>query len=332
MKQIEEKLAAFEGKKILVFGDVGLDEYIQGEVKRISPEAPVPILEVFQEDFRLGLAGNVAQNISSLKGIPYLVSVVGRDRDQQTFRKICESKNVATDYLVEDSDRPTIKKSRVMAQHHHLVRIDYETQVTLSESSQKKLLGHLATLVPQVDAVIVEDYAKGVVTEQILPELMRICSQYKKSVFVDPSRKQKALFYKGCFLFKPNFDESLVLAGVLAGQANHSEKSREQILREVSENLIQQTESQFLVITQGKEGMTVFSGGKSFKIPTSAREVYDVTGAGDTVIAALTLGMASGLTIQEACQIANYAAGYVVGQVGCVDCPQDKLLQYIESL
>lgn len=327
--ELKQKLlgdvARFEGRKILVLGDVGLDEYLHGEVRRISPEAPVPVLEVESQDFRLGLAGNVAQNIKSLGGEPHLVSVVGRDTGAESLRALFASKGVRTDDLIEDVERPTTRKTRVMAKHHHLVRVDHETRKFLSASTEAKVLKRIEERLPEVSAVILEDYAKGLLSSELMAKLLVLCKKAGKPIYTDPHRSNPAEFYRGVSLLKPNFDEALALSGVGYDELrDHPAK-----INEIGESLLSKSGAERVIVTRGKDGMILFEGGTAIQVPTYARQVFDVTGAGDTVIATLALGLAVGLSLAESAVLANYAAGVVVAQVGCVPCTTTELRDYI---
>lgn len=320
-------IPGWTGKKILIIGDVGLDEYILGEVRRISPEAPVPVLDVDKEDLRLGLAGNVAQNITSLGGVPVLVSVVGRDTGAELLTQLFEKTGVSAKHLVVDPTRPTTRKVRIMAKHHHLVRVDYELRRYLSAETEKTVLQTVEKALPDVDAVIVEDYAKGVVSDTLLRDVVLLAKKHGKKILVDPHKTNRGEFYNGIDLLKPNFDEAVALSGI-----NYEDlKEHPDQVFEIAQALQKLTGAKELVITRGKDGMIIFSENRVVQVPTYARQVFDVTGAGDTVIATLALGMSSGLALTEACMLANFAAGVVVGHVGCVPCTTQELKSYIQS-
>lgn len=320
-------LPKLNGKKILVLGDVGLDEYIMGQVRRISPEAPVPVLEVEGEDNRLGLAANVAQNISSLGGTPILLSVVGQDLGASMLKELCLKSQVSWDYMIVDSERPTTRKTRVMTGHHHIVRVDHEVKKYLSSHKEAELLGKFQEVLPNVDAVILEDYAKGVISASLVKKVSELCQKHGKKLLVDPNRNNKGAFYAGVDLIKPNFDEAMDLAGL-----NYEDmKGRPDRVIEAGKALQKITGAHEVVLTRGKNGMTIFQGEQITEVPTYARKVFDVTGAGDTVIAALALGLASELNLVEACMLANFAAGVVVGKVGCVPCDVPELIEYIQE-
>jgi D-glycero-beta-D-manno-heptose-7-phosphate kinase len=320
------QLELFKKSQILLIGDIGLDEYVMGEVKRISPEAPVPVLEVEEENTRLGLAANVAQNILSLGGKPLTISVVGKDSSGSNLCQLFREKDLDTSHLIQDPHRPTTRKTRMMSRHHHLLRVDYEIRQFISPSIQKELNEKIDSLMPLCDGVIIQDYGKGVITPETLKQTLSSAQHYKKRVYVDPHRTHPIEFYSGCHLIKPNYDEALALTGL---DSNHlkQDPNRIQILGNLLKSRSQASE---IVITQGREGMTIFNHkGDLVRVPTFAKDVFDVTGAGDTVIATLTLGCSLGMPLEEACVLANFAAGLVVAKVGCVPCEKEELMESI---
>ena len=327
-KKLYDQISHFKGKKILIIGDVGLDEYILGEVRRISPEAPVPVLEVDSEDLRLGLAANVAQNVKSLGGEPILISVVGEDGGATLLKDLFKKAGVDTNSLVTDSARPTTRKTRVMAKHHHLVRVDREIRKFLSQQSEDKIFKVAEARVSECDAVVIEDYAKGVISKGLIQKIVQLAHKNGKKVFVDPHQTNSGDFYAGVDLVKPNFSEAVALSGLDYDELRDDPSKLIDLGRAVQKK----TGAKEVVMTRGKDGMIIFSNEQMVQVPTFARQVFDVTGAGDTVIAALTLGVVSGLNLTEACMLANYAAGVVVGQVGCVPCTVKELQEYIQSL
>lgn len=322
-----DRLPSLAGKKILVVGDVGLDEYILGQVQRISPEAPVPVLEVESLDQRMGLAANVAQNIVSLGGKAWLVSVVGNDAGAQILKELFAKFGVSWEGIVIDGTRPTTRKTRVMAQHHHLVRVDYELKKYLQPETEKLIIARVQSLVPLADVVILQDYAKGVVSAQLVKKVAELCLQAGKKLLVDPHRDNPGSFYAGVDLIKPNYAEAVALAGL---DFNDLRENPDKVYQ-VGRALQQKTGAQEVVLTRGQDGMTIFIKDEIVEVPTYARKVFDVTGAGDTVIAALSLGIASGMSLLESCWLANFAAGVVVGKIGCVPCEIPELIEYIES-
>lgn len=326
-QELFRKLDCFLGQKILVLGDVGLDEYVLGDVRRLSPEAPVPILDVESQDHRLGLAANVAQNIRALGGVPVLVSVVGQDASAEKMRELFRKQGVSTEFLVVDPARPTTRKVRVMAKHHHLVRVDYESRAYLSAETAKAVLTKIAEILPDIRGIILEDYNKGLLSAEFMRELVRMAKQAGKPIYADPHRSNAAEFYAGVSMLKPNFDEALALSSLNYDDLrDHPSK-----ILQIGEMLLRKAQCSEVVVTRGKEGMIVFSDRGALQVPTYARQVFDVTGAGDTVIAVLALALAGGFKLEEAAVLANFAAGVVVGQVGCVPCTMDELKSYMAS-
>lgn len=325
--QLINQIPALKGKRILIVGDVGLDEYVMGQVRRISPEAPVPVLEVEEEDMRLGLAANVAQNVASLGGEAILISVVGEDTGARLLKELFERNGVSWEHMIVDKARPTTRKTRVMAKHHHLVRVDYELRKYLSQEAETALIESVKKNITKADCVVIEDYAKGVVSKKVIQSVVEICRQYDKKLLVDPHRSNPGDFYHGVDLIKPNYDEAVSLAGMDFDDL----RSNPNKVVEVGRALQRITGAKKVVLTRGKDGMTIFSGDEITEVPTYARKVFDVTGAGDTVIAALSLSLSSGLDLVHSCMFANYAAGVVVGKVGCVPCEIPELIEYIQS-
>ncbi len=322
-----DQIPLLKGKKILIIGDVCVDEYVMGQVRRISPEAPVPVLEVEEEDIRLGMAANVAQNVCSLGGQAMLVSVVGNDTGANLMRELCAKSGVSSEYLVTDVKRPTTRKTRIMAKHHHLVRVDYELRRHLSEEVESQMISVVEKNVDQADCVVIEDYAKGVVSRNVIEKVVEICKRKNKKVFVDPHKTSSGPFYQGVDLIKPNYDEAVALANMDFDDLRDNPNK----VVEVGHALQKITGAKEVVLTRGKDGMTIFSGSDVTEVPTYARKVFDVTGAGDTVIATMALGLVSGLTLVQSCMLANFAAGVVVGKVGCVPCEIPELIEYIRT-
>ena len=325
--RIRQNISQLKGRKVVIVGDVGLDEYVMGDVRRISPEAPVPVVEVRREDLRLGLAANVAQNVASLGGTAVLVSVVGKDGAADQFRELLKSAGVSPENLIVDPSRPTTRKLRVMAEHHHIVRVDFELKRYLDPAVEDELLKRLATVIPTCDGVIIQDYAKGVLSESGMREVIRMGQTHGKHVMVDPNRTTPVQFYFGVDLMTPNREEAVELSGLDISDLRTSPK----LILELGQSLREKAKAAHLVITRGKEGMTLFDQDRVVHFPTFARQVFDVTGAGDTVIAALALAWGAGWKLEEACVLANFAAGVVVGKVGCVPCQADELLSYMDS-
>lgn len=323
--QILKKIPQMAAKKILVVGDVGLDEYIIGAVKRISPEAPVPVMDVESEEKRLGLSANVAQNITSLGAQVGILSIVGDDFGADLLKPLFKEAKIPWDLIQVDTTRPTTRKSRVMAGPHHIVRIDYELKKYLSASMSDRLFKAFSESVAGYDGVILQDYAKGIFDEKFSQKLVAEANRQKIPVFVDPHRSQPLSFYKGASLFKPNYDESIALAGF----AVEDLKENPNKVYEIGRTLQDKLNTKDIVITRGKEGMTIFSGERITEVPTFARKVFDVTGAGDTVIATIALSQVAGFSLDESCLLANVAAGNVVSKVGCVPCDLKEMVEFI---
>jgi len=324
LKSLPERLSQLEGRRLMVIGDIGLDEYVMGDVRRISPEAPVPVLEVQNEDQRLGLAANVAQNVASLGGVAHMLAVVSKDGAADVLRDKLASAGVSSQHLLVDTSRPTTRKLRVMTGPHHIVRVDYEQKKYISPEMEKKLIERFETLLKDTDGVVIEDYAKGLLSEPGLQKIIALCKRAGIPVMVDPNRTTPSKFYNGATLMTPNRDEAVALSGLDYDEL----RDHPRFLEEVASAVLKKTDLQHLIITRGKEGMSLFTEGKIFELPTFARQVFDVTGAGDTVIAALSLGIVAGFTLQESCVLGNLAAGVVVGKVGCVPCSQAELLDF----
>lgn len=312
-----------QGREVLIVGDVGLDEYVLGQVRRISPEAPVPVVEVEREECRLGLSANVAQNVASLGGIPCLVAVVGRDAAAAQLRTLLSEAGVFPANLVVDESRPTTRKLRVMVQRHHVVRVDYEQRQFLSQQIEDEVLRRVEAGLPAASAVVIQDYGKGVISERLVSEIVRMSRKQERKVLVDPYRTTPLATYRGVDLFKPNHAESLQLSGI----SDDDLRQDPSLLDRVGGRLKESLGCENVVITRGKDGMRLFEGDAIVDLPTHAKEVFDVTGAGDTVIAALALAWGSGFTLEQSCALANFAAGVVVGKVGCVPCSVDELIE-----
>ena len=328
LKSIPRRLEALPPVRLIVVGDIGLDEYVTGDVRRISPEAPVPVLEVQAQDSRLGLAANVAQNVASLGGVAHLVAVVGADGAAEELRARLRSAEVSPEHLIVDAARPTTRKLRVMSGPHHIVRVDYEKKQYLSPAVESQLVARVTALLDRSDGVIVEDYAKGVLSEKGLQAIIQASRAAGKKVFVDPNRTTPAHFYHGADVVTPNRDEAVDLSGLDYDDL----RVKPEFLLEVGLKLRERMRADNVVITRGKEGMSLITAGEAVHMPTFARQVFDVTGAGDTVIAALAMAYVGGFTLPEACVFGNVAAGVVVGKVGCVPCRRAELVDYVGVL
>jgi D-beta-D-heptose 7-phosphate kinase/D-beta-D-heptose 1-phosphate adenosyltransferase len=304
MKNLFKKIS---GTGILIIGDIMADQFIWGNVERISPEAPVPVVEVTKENFLLGGAANVAHNIASLGGRVFITGVVGYDDMGNTLKKNLLEKGIPTDGILEEHDRATTVKTRIYAHDQQVVRFDKETKYEISKSIRSRMLDYVRSCLPRVKAIILSDYCKGVVTKNLLKKLLELTAS-KVFISVDPKIGHFD-FYKGAHFITPNVHEASYGSGIKIID--------ELTLKKAGNALLSRFRTRAILITRGDKGMTLFEkGGRITHIPTLAKEVYDVTGAGDTVIAAFTLYHASGADLTEAADFANHAAGIVVGERG----------------
>ena len=322
--RMREILHACAGKTILVVGDVGVDRYTLGTVERISPEAPVPVVSVEDEQLKLGLAANVADNIRALGGRPCLVGVVGRDRSAQDFRALLKNQKIAASYLITDPTRRTVVKERIVSERQQLLRVDYESVHPIAKEIESAILKKVRESISQADVLILQDYAKGMLSEGLAKSIFSIAKAAGKAVAVDPNAKTPVHFYRGAYVLTPNTREAERLSGIpIADEASLTRAGRE---------ILKKTAARHVVITRGKEGMAIFSSGTTSAklIPTYVREVYDVSGAGDTVISVLALAQAAGATIEEASILGNLAAGVEVGKRGTATVTPDEVLVALE--
>ena len=308
-------LSGYKKKRILVIGDLIVDRYIWGRVSRISPEAPVPIVEVTNENFLLGGAANVANNIVSLGGHATIVGVGGYDRGGEILRKMLDDKGIRHEGIFWSS-RPTTVKTRVIAHSQQVVRFDREDKVRVDGKVLKGLLDFVLNEIAGHDAVIISDYKKGVVSSELIQEVLKQARPKKIFVSVDP-KVGHFHCYKNVSLITPNVVEASSAAGV--------EIKDEETLLAAGRSLLKKISCDAVLITRGEQGMSLFRKDKVVHIPTVAKNVYDVTGAGDTVIAAFTLSYTAGGSMEESAVIANHAAGVVVGEVGTAVITTDQL-------
>jgi D-beta-D-heptose 7-phosphate kinase/D-beta-D-heptose 1-phosphate adenosyltransferase len=305
-------------KRVLVVGDLILDCFMWGKVSRISPEAPVPIVEVTKDTFVLGGAANVANNIVSLGGRATVLGVVGNDGAARTMGNMMNAQGI--DFLTVEDRRPTTVKTRVIAHSQQVVRIDQEDTAKVGGRALKGLLSYIAEAVKEHDAVVVSDYKKGVVTTDVMKAILKAAG--KKFVAVDPKTGHYHL-YKGASIITPNVKEASVGSGV--------EIKDEKTLIRAGGKLLKKLGLKAVLLTRGKDGMSLFQPGRVTHITTVARKVFDVTGAGDTVISAFTMAYAAGATMQEAAVLANHAAGIVVGEVGTATATPERLKQSLKG-
>jgi D-beta-D-heptose 7-phosphate kinase/D-beta-D-heptose 1-phosphate adenosyltransferase len=320
----------FKGKKILVIGDVVLDRYIWGRVSRISPEAPVPVVEVTGESFMLGGAANVAHNIVSLGGQASLIGVKGRDTAGEALVNMLELKDIKHTGIF-DSDRPTTIKTRVIAHNQQVVRFDREDSNYVDGKMLRRITGHIRSIIRKYDAIVLSDYRKGMISPELIKGILKITGAKKSGssrermfVAVDP-KIGHFNYYRGVSLITPNVQEASSGSGI--------EIRDEKTLLKAGRSLRRKLACGSVLITRGEQGMSLFEKNRVVHIPTMAKKVYDVTGAGDTVISAFTLAHISGASTVEAAVIANHAAGIVVGEVGtAVAGPKQLIESFSERL
>jgi rfaE bifunctional protein kinase chain/domain len=314
----------FRGRRIAVVGDYMLDRFIRGSVSRISPEAPVPVVRVNQpETFHLGGAGNVAANLAALGARSAAFGVVGRDASGEAVRRQLRRLGGTQSGLLRDAERPTTVKTRIIADHQHVVRADWEATHPLAPAVERRLLRAFQQAAPRLDGVVLSDYDKGVLTETLLEELLALCAARRLRVFMDLKKARRFEAPVQLLLVNQHRAEEI------AGQTISDNESLELVGR----HLMARFPCSTLIITRGAQGMAVFEGDHTQKITavrTRPWEVFDVTGAGDTVLATLTLAVVAGATPRQAAALANTAAGVVVGKLGTAVCTPKDLLASLE--
>jgi len=322
-KDLIKYIQNFHHSCVLVIGDIIGDHYIWGTVERISPEAPVPVVDVERESYMLGGAGNVANNIVSLGGYVKICGVVGNDEMGRWIRYNLENAGIETEGIVTEEGRPTTKKTRVIAHSQHVVRFDYENRNDIAPSSQEYIVQYIQSHIKEVRAIVLSDYAKGVITRYLVKKVLEIAQENNLYVVVDP-KTQHFDYYAGATVITPNTHEASIAASIQI-------RDTDSLLR-AGHILLSQANAQAILITRGEHGMSLFEKGKPpFHIPAVAREVFDVTGAGDTVVGTLALSLSAGASLKEGAIIANYAAGIVVGMVGTATVKREDLITTIRK-
>jgi D-beta-D-heptose 7-phosphate kinase/D-beta-D-heptose 1-phosphate adenosyltransferase len=325
LARVRQLLHQARQRRILVVGDVMLDQFIWGDVSRISPEAPVPVVDFVRESFMPGGAANVARNLSAFQVTTELFSVVGRDEAGARLKRLLSQQQVNCAGLIAQSSRPTTIKTRIVAHQQQVVRVDRESRDAADGPTIRRLLAALKPSVPTADALIVCDYGKGLVTQQLVDELKQLCRPRGVWLSLDPKPVHR-LDLKGLSLLTPNRKEAFELAGLGDGGRAVNPLQDAHLLR-VAERLLQELSPAVLLITLGDQGMLLCQRGrKPFHIPTVAREVFDVSGAGDTVIASFTVAIAAGASPLEAAIVSNHAAGVVVGKIGTATVTSEEML------
>ncbi len=308
IEYLKSIVSSFKGRRILVLGDLMVDEYIWGESSRLSPEAPVPVVLSKREEKIPGGAFNVVNNLYDLGAEVYVAGFIGDDQHGQYIQKFLQKKAIRTDGIFTRKSFPTILKTRILAGAQQVVRLDREIIRYMTEKELEEVSTYLESVIESLDGIIISDYAKGMVDARLIKRLARINRERKVPVAVDPQVKH-FFDYKGVFTLTPNHHE--------AGGAFGKPLDTEEAIVDAGFKLVKKLKSDSLLITRGKDGMTLFfPDNRFFHIPTVAKKVFDVTGAGDTVISVLLVAAVCGASLYDAAILANIAAGYVVGEVG----------------
>lgn len=308
VEKLKYHIEKFPDSRILIIGDIIMDRYIWGEVSRISPEAPVPVVDVRHETRMLGGASNVFKNIASLKGNAYLCGIVGDDDNGRYIIDIVKEMGFDTDGIIVEEGRPTTIKTRVIAHSQQVVRLDRESRIKINEDSEKQIIEFVKSHKNRVNSIIIADYGKGVITESLMNKVKEVITDSEIKLLIDP-KVGNFHCYRDAYIITPNHHE--------AGTYCQREIEDQNTLIYAGEKLKERLNCTNVLITQGKDGMTLFqSNGDIYHIPTVAKKVFDVTGAGDTVIGTLCLGLSTGMDLVESAILSNIAAGIVVGEVG----------------
>lgn len=322
--RLVEILNEFSNKKIAVLGDMMLDEYIIGTVDRISPEAPVPVVNVEKESFVLGGAANVINNLCALKARAFSFGLIGQDKNGEKLKKELLEKEVNIEGIIEDETRPTIVKQRVIAHNQQLLRLDWEKKHIIEKEKEEILYKNIESQIKDLDAIILSDYDKGVLSESLAKRIIDLANKNNKLVTVDPKPKNSKNYLSASSM-TPNRKEAIECLGVEAPQ------TEEEFIK-MGKDLKEKLNLKNLLITRSEKGMTLFEDESIENIPTFAKEVFDVTGAGDTVITVFTLAAVSGASFYEAAKIANTAAGIVVGRMGTSTATKEEIIDFYERL
>jgi D-glycero-beta-D-manno-heptose-7-phosphate kinase len=329
LKRLRLILDRAASKRILVIGDLMLDEFVWGKVGRISPEAPVPVVEVTGESFFPGGAANVARNLRELVDRVSVIGLTGKDRSGQQLRELLAERKIDISDSLEDEKFPTIVKTRIIARHQQVVRVDRERVAAPSAKQVAKVAAAVGKRLGEIDAIIFEDYGKGFLTRELVSQIARQARAAKKIVTADPN-PHNLIDWSGMTAVKPNRAEAFLAAGIASRDFDVSPKKDVDLVH-AGKELLQKWGVQYLLVTLGEHGMMFFEKGKRpHHIPTKARDVFDVSGAGDTAIAMFTLALVCNATPLEAAQIANYASAVVVGKLGTATVTRDELISSFE--
>ena len=325
LSRLEQILDRAPSMRIMVIGDLMLDEFVWGKVGRISPEAPVPVVEVTGESFYPGGAANVARNLREFVDHVAVIGMLGKDRSGQQLRELLTAQNINTSNAVEDETFSTIVKTRIIALHQQVVRVDREKIVSPSADQIAKVVAAIRNAIQKTDAIIFEDYGKGFVTTELVSEIARQARAAGKIVAADPNPRH-SVDWRGVTVVKPNRAEAFLGSGVPWREPDEA-PGKDADLKRAGEALLKNWETKYVLVTLGEHGMMLFQQNETpHYIPTKARQVFDVSGAGDTAIALFTLGLVCGATPIEAAEIANHASAVVVSKLGTATVTRDELI------
>lgn len=323
MEHLKQLLPKIKNKKILILGDLMLDEHIWSKVNRVSPEAPVPVADVQSISLVPGGCGNVAANVKTLGATPILVSVIGKDSSGAKLLNALKVQEINIDNIIVDQFRPTILKSRIIANSQHVVRVDREEKNEIESHLKKAALASLKKLVPTCDAIVISDYGKGMASKELCKALIKFAKKHKKPIAVDPKGTNYNK-YRSATIITPNLKEAKKAAKIF--------ESNEVAIQRMGSQLLSKNGTKYILITRGKDGMTLF--GKTKKpqnVAAVPKEVYDITGAGDTVIATLTLALSAKIDILDAVILANFAASVAVSKIGTTPVAYEELEERLED-
>ena len=325
LSRLQQILDRAPSMQIAVIGDLMLDEFVWGKVGRISPEAPVPVVEVTGESFYPGGAANVARNLREFVKSVAVIGMLGKDRSGQQLRELLTAQNIDTSNAVEDETFSTIVKTRIIALHQQVVRVDREKIVNPLPQHISKVAAAVRSTIQKIDAIIFEDYGKGFVTTELVSQIAREARAAGKIVAADPNPRHP-VDWRGVTVVKPNRAEAFLASGVPWREPDET-PAEDADLRRAGETLLKKWETNYVLVTLGEHGMMLFQHNAApHYIPTKARQVFDVSGAGDTAIALFTLGLACGATAIEAAEIANHGSAVVVSKLGTATVTRDELV------
>ncbi len=323
LQKIKELQTVLRQPKILIIGDLMIDQYIWGDATRLSPEAPVPVVNVEKESSTLGGAGNVAQNLLSFKAEVIVAGLIGNDAAGQELLKVLADESADITAIVMDAERPTTLKTRIIAGSHQIVRVDREVTSAISRECENELFNKILPHLEKADLVLFSDYNKGVFSPSLCARIINQCKAINKKVIVDPKGLDFTK-YKGAYLIKPNKKE-------LAQAVKFEKISNTEDLKNAALTLFNQTDSDYVVVTLSEGGIAVLTKNTYALLEVKATEVFDVTGAGDTVLATLAYFTALGFTVEEACELANHAAAIVIRRVGSASTTLEEIIADMEK-